>query len=778
MKMNHSVYIFLFLFYNTSLILAQSPRNLNSDIAPMFDFIGSITVTQIEANFNNARRQEEVEMGLPANTIKDLDLPDATWNNYSYDQKMLFLLNDERTARAGVNYGDGPCLGLPFEGVESNVDQIAQSYAQYLIDNDTFGHDLNGVFMLKLDNDPAIGGTGCNDMSQGPVANCCHENLPTGENLAEGSSSDNNVNAPVEDAVYGWNYVDSKMDWGHREMNLLQDDNLPWSPGNKMGFLDDYGDAGKAGLIGVGVAETSTNGGQEPFRKVVVLNYFDPAPNCNFNLLVDTDDLGGNGNNCTITAISVGVQTPCNAADNTYTQEITVTFNNAPGTGTLMINGQPFAIGTSPQMVTLTGLPANGQAVNLTANFSDQTDCTFTQNNAFTAPQACGMGCSMTAIAAGNQSPCDQNTNTYSQTLTITYSNAPNSGNLTVNGQTFAIGTSPQTVTLTGLISNGQMVNVTAHFSDQPACTFTQNSAFTAPTACSGGNCNAIAINCGQTYMGNTNNGTNNFNSYSCENWDESGKEIIYQITTTATGDISATVSNDNEGDLDVFILSTCNNMACLAAADQTATAQNQPAGTYLIVVDGYQGAASSYSLIVNANCGGGINCNNPPPAMGVINSGTYQLNGDLTSAGTIPNPNQVVFKASNSINLGANFEVAIGATFEAYIDACNQVTNQTKTGSDSGFSNPGYQDLINFVQNFSTGKSTIVYETTEPGHVQIHLTDLRGKKILQVVDAKIITPGSYQVDFNSNALSEGIYLVNMRTNKSAQSKRFSFINY
>lgn len=92
---------------------------------------------------------------------------------------------------------------------------------------------------------------------------------------------------------------------------------------------------------------------------------------------------------CSISALALGTQTACNAADNTYTQQITVTYTNAPSSGTLVVNGQNFAIGASPQTVTLTGLAANGLPVNVTVSFSASPSCTFSSNNLFTAPGSC-----------------------------------------------------------------------------------------------------------------------------------------------------------------------------------------------------------------------------------------------------------------------------------------------------------------------------------------------------------------------------------------------------
>jgi hypothetical protein len=92
--------------------------------------------------------------------------------------------------------------------------------------------------------------------------------------------------------------------------------------------------------------------------------------------------------------------------------------------------------------------------------------------------------CAISDLAAGTQTACDPATNTYTQVVVVTYENAPASGNLVVNGQSFAIGTSPQEVTLVDLISNGAHVDVTANFSADTGCQRTENALFTAPERC------------------------------------------------------------------------------------------------------------------------------------------------------------------------------------------------------------------------------------------------------------------------------------------------------
>ena len=92
--------------------------------------------------------------------------------------------------------------------------------------------------------------------------------------------------------------------------------------------------------------------------------------------------------------------------------------------------------------------------------------------------------CSILDVTVGTQSPCNPSTNTYSQQLEITYENAPESGNLVVNGVAFPILGSPQLVSLSGLNSDALPVDFDVHFSENPECAWSAPAFFTAPPAC------------------------------------------------------------------------------------------------------------------------------------------------------------------------------------------------------------------------------------------------------------------------------------------------------
>ena len=93
-------------------------------------------------------------------------------------------------------------------------------------------------------------------------------------------------------------------------------------------------------------------------------------------------------------------------------------------------------------------------------------------------------GCSITDVAIGEQSLCDPETDSYTQTLVITFQAPPTTGLINVNGSLFSLTPSPKTAVLTGLPSDGLPVDVTVSFTAEDACSFYVPAAFTAPEAC------------------------------------------------------------------------------------------------------------------------------------------------------------------------------------------------------------------------------------------------------------------------------------------------------
>lgn len=241
-------------------------------------------VDDAEEAYNNARRNEETQLGFPANSLGNLNLPNQTaWDLMPYEEQALFILNEERAARTGLDYGLGPVKGVTFIGVEANIQATAQDYAQLLIDVDYQGSSYNGVSAAqRIDSTLNIGGSGCSN-SLGTLMGCCHQHIPRSQNTGYWTFSNTSGTGIltamiVERTIYTWIYDYGSA--GLREMCLLQDDDVQVNSYDPYGFTDDYGDAGQEGFIGFGIAGGGPWQGSA-HADIVVFNYFDPIPEAN-----------------------------------------------------------------------------------------------------------------------------------------------------------------------------------------------------------------------------------------------------------------------------------------------------------------------------------------------------------------------------------------------------------------------------------------------------------------------------------------------------------------
>ncbi|MEE2830688.1 MAG: hypothetical protein VX498_15990 [Myxococcota bacterium] len=109
---------------------------------------------------------------------------------------------------------------------------------------------------------------------------------------------------------------------------------------------------------------------------------------------------------------------------------------------------------------------------------------------------------------------------------------------------------------------------------------------------------------CGTSTTGDTNDGSNDADSYSCSIWDASGPELVFAFAATTTGDVTAALSAFQEGeDLDLYILDDDGNgvdpNACISYGNLATTFAATAGQDYYIVVDGYYGDAGTFSLDV-----------------------------------------------------------------------------------------------------------------------------------------------------------------------------------
>jgi hypothetical protein len=86
---------------------------------------------------------------------------------------------------------------------------------------------------------------------------------------------------------------------------------------------------------------------------------------------------------------------------------------------------------------------------------------------------------------------------------------------------------------------------------------------------------------------------------YSCSPWDETGREYTYVFRPEVAESVEVCLSNLNQ-DLDIFVISEaggCDGNNCVSYGNNCATFDAVAGETYFLVVDGYQGALSSYDI-------------------------------------------------------------------------------------------------------------------------------------------------------------------------------------
>ena len=167
-------------------------------------------------------------------------------------------------------------------------------------------------------------------------------------------------------------------------------------------------------------------------------------------------------------------------SNNPVGENIIVTWDGVP-VDTILVSG---GLG-SPQTASFP-IPGDGATHTIAAQFASTTACQASVSG-ITAP-ACTLPCGLNMIVT--PSLCEPATNAYVLSGTITATNVPTSGTLTITSGAFAprsltlpAGNASGTFSYSGLVSNGQPYTVTASYSNAACSPVSQT--FTAPVSCS-----------------------------------------------------------------------------------------------------------------------------------------------------------------------------------------------------------------------------------------------------------------------------------------------------
>ncbi|WP_461089712.1 DUF7507 domain-containing protein [Spirosoma gilvum] len=193
---------------------------------------------------------------------------------------------------------------------------------------------------------------------------------------------------------------------------------------------------------------------------------------------------------CTV-AIAVSV-TPgvCQSATNQYSISGTLSLTNAvAGTATITDGASTttvsVAAGATSVAYSLSGLTSDGASHTVTVSYAGKTASTiYTAPASCTVAPACGLALNLTPGL------CLSATNAYVLSGTLTATNVPTSGTLTLSSAAFSsrtialpVGNSSGTFSYSGLVSDGQTYTVTATYTNAACSPVSQT--YTAPASCS-----------------------------------------------------------------------------------------------------------------------------------------------------------------------------------------------------------------------------------------------------------------------------------------------------
>jgi len=172
----------------------------------------------------------------------------------------------------------------------------------------------------------------------------------------------------------------------------------------------------------------------------------------------------------------------------------------------------------------------------------------------------------------------------------------------------------------------------------------------------------AEEIACSQVITDNNGTGNDYWAVYpQCGGSMETGPEKVYQIQIPSDGTILTATLSGMTADLDILLLNECHYGSCINGGDVSFT-DTLYAGTYYIIVDGYLGAVSDYTLSVDC-----ITSILPTPAIVIqrLNATDVMLSWEYSQ----PVDNFNVYRAdsTNVLSLPSNF---LGSTVTiSYVD-------------------------------------------------------------------------------------------------------------
>jgi len=203
-------------------------------------------------------------------------------------------------------------------------------------------------------------------------------------------------------------------------------------------------------------------------------------------------------------------------------------------------------------------------------------------------------------------------------------------------------------------------------------------------------NC-SFALNSAVSGSGLYNNAVSMPTVTNCILWDQRGSEIAGSGTPTVSYSIiDGGYAGTGNLDLDPLYTDPSNGNLSLDVCSPAAEAGNNSANSTTL---DYAGNPRLFGTTIDIGayenqeeCPGTCTEDNIVIGNVIIPSGITHAISNITAEGYVPSPNVVVFKAGTDISLSPGFEVELGATFQAGIEACSVDLSSEKERSSTKY--------------------------------------------------------------------------------------------
>ena len=417
-----SVFLLLLLF--PLAVIGQATFSGGSTDAALLTELESTGLSLSNANLENGTRSSQ--LGIFSNGVAGA--------NFQFDSGVVLTTGNVTQA-----FGANGTAGFPSNnGVQSSIDASAGTYADVDITaiDPSSVHDVV-VFSFDVDLDPTYTGVSIiyqfgseeypdyvgssfNDIFgffvSGPgitgtqnIANVPGTSNPVAVNTVNAGFLGCSQDGTTADLTQGFQFINNGHDLNAASCNTNSGTPTVFTEYNGItqAFTSTIRGLSDAGTYRFKIAIADT--GDSALDSAVFIDQLFGIQECNITSIVASNVSTCNDNG-----------TASDGSDDFFTADITVNFINAPGEGVLLLSGDgstsaPIGLLDSSTSHTFTNviLPSDGGAIELTANFSDDTSCTFTDIDVITAPSSCvtdtdGDGVLDTQEATDGTDPNDQ----------------------------------------------------------------------------------------------------------------------------------------------------------------------------------------------------------------------------------------------------------------------------------------------------------------------------------------------------------------------------------